>query len=214
MNIQQIQNSKTKLIGKTIKYQEQITSTHIIAKQIATRKINSTAKIQFTDEPKTTSRIETINGTIILADLQTAGIGTKGRKWYTGKGKNIAMTIILKPKCKIEKLQNLTKTIAISMQQAIKELYQYYLTIKEPNDLLLNGKKICGILTEISTISEQINYLLISVGFNVNEEEFSPETETIATSLKKEYHKDFQREEIITKFIEILENNILEEIEL
>lgn len=183
MKIQQIQNSKTNLIGKTIKYQEQITSTHTIAKQKATNE-------------------ETINGTILLADLQTAGIGTKGRKWYTGKGKNIAMTIILKPKCKIEKLQNLTKTIAISMQQAIKELYQYDLVIKEPNDLLLNGKKICGILTEISTISEHINYLLISVGFNVNEEEFSPETENIATSLKKEYHKKFQREDIITRFIE------------
>lgn len=195
MNIQQIQNSKTTLIGKTIKYQEQITSTHTIAKQKATNE-------------------ETINGTIILADLQTAGIGTKGRKWYTGKGKNIAMTIILKPKCKIEKLQNLTKTIAISMQQAIKELYKYELTIKEPNDLILNGKKISGILTEINTISEHINYLLISVGFNVNEETFSPETENIATSLKKEYCKEFQREDIITRFIEILENNILEEIEL
>ena len=193
MNIQQIQKSKTKLIGKTIKYQEQITSTHTIAKQMATKGTN---------------------GTIILADLQTAGIGTKGRKWYTGKGKNIAMTIMLKPKCKIEKLQNLTKTIAISMQQAIKELYNYELTIKEPNDLLLNGKKICGILTEINTISEYINYLLISVGFNVNEEKFSPETENIATSLKKEYNKEFKREDIITRFIEILENNILEEIEL
>ena len=195
MKIQRIKNSKTNLIGKTIKYQEQITSTHTIAKQKATNE-------------------EIVNGTIILADLQTSGIGTKGRKWYTGKGKNIAMTIILKPKCKIKKLQNLTKTIAISMQQAIKELYQYELTIKEPNDLILNGKKICGILTEINTISEHINYLLISVGFNVNEEEFSPETENIATSLKKEYHKDFQREDIITRFIEILENNILEEIEL
>lgn len=196
MNIQQIQNSKTKLIGKNIKYQEQITSTHNIAKQIATNETQNQ------------------NGTILLADLQTAGIGTKGRKWYTGKAKNIAMTIILKPKCKIERLQNLTKTIAISMQKAIKELYQYELTIKEPNDLLLNGKKICGILTEINTISEHINYLLISVGFNVNEEKFSPETENIATSLKKEFHKEFQREDIITKFIEILENNIIEEIEL
>ena len=196
MNIQKIQKAQTKIIGKTIKYQEQITSTHTIAKKIAT------------EEKKF------INGTIIIADLQTAGIGTKGRKWYTGKGKNIAMTIMLKPKCKIQKLQNLPKTIAISMKQAIKELYQYELTIKEPNDLLLKGKKICGILTEINTISEQINYLLISVGFNVNEEKFSPETENIATSLKKEFYKGFQREDIITRFIEILENNIIEEIEL
>lgn len=193
MNVEDIKKAKTILIGKNIKYYEQITSTHTMAKQIS---------------------LQDVNGTILLADLQTAGIGTKGRKWYTGKGKNIAMTIILKPKCKIEKLKNLTKIIAISMQQAIQELYNYELTIKEPNDLLLNGKKICGILTEINTIAEHINYLLISVGFNVNEEEFSQETENIATSLKKEYHKDFKREDIIIKFIEKLEDNILEEIEL
>ena len=191
MNVEDIKKAKTILIGKNIKYYEQITSTHTMAKQIS---------------------LQDVNGTILLADLQTAGIGTKGRKWYTGKGKNIAMTIILKPKCKIEKLKNLTKIIAISMQQAIQELYNYELTIKEPNDLLLNGKKICGILTEINTIAEHINYLLISVGFNVNEEEFSQETENIATSLKKEYHKDFKREDIIIKFIEKLEDNILEEI--
>lgn len=193
MNVEDIKKAKTTLIGKNIKYYEQITSTHTMAKQIS---------------------LQDVNGTILLADLQTAGIGTKGRKWYTGKGKNIAMTIILKPNCKIEKLKNLTKIIAISMQQAIQELYNYELTIKEPNDLLLNGKKICGILTEINTIAEHINYLLISVGFNVNEEEFSQETENIATSLKKEYHKDFKREDIIIKFIEKLEDNILEEIEL
>lgn len=193
MNVEDIKKAKTTLIGKNIKYYEQITSTHIMAKQIS---------------------LQDVNGTILLADLQTAGIGTKGRKWYTGKGKNIAMTIILKPKCKIEKLKNLTKIIAITMKQAIQELYNYELTIKEPNDLLLNDKKICGILTEINTIAEHINYLLISVGFNVNEEEFSQETEKIATSLKKEYHKDFKREDIIIKFIEKLEDNILEEIEL
>lgn len=208
MNIQKIQKSQTKIIGKTIKYQEQITSTHTIAKQMATEANKQTKRNELTKEH------QFINGKILLADLQTAGIGTKGRKWYTGKGKNIAMTIMLKPKCQIEKLQNLTKIIAISMQQAIKELYQYELTIKEPNDLLLNEKKICGILTEINTISEQINYLLISVGFNVNEENFSSETENIATSLKKEFNKEFQREDIITRFIEILENNIIEEIEL
>ena len=73
---------------------------------------------------------------------------------------------------------------------------------------MLNGKKVCGILTEINTISEKINYLLISLGCNVNEEEFSKETENLATSLKKEFKKKFSREDIIKKFIEILEKEI------
>ena len=94
------------------------------------------------------------------------------------------------------------------MQKAIYELYQISLQVKKPNDLILNGKKICGILTEINTVSGKINYLLISLGFNVNEDKFSKETEGIATSLKKEYKKDFIREDIIKKFIEILEKEI------
>ena len=194
MNIEKIKQSQTKIIGKTIEYHEQITSTHTYAKGIAKNKNN--------------------NGKIIITDVQTQGIGTKGRTWYTGKSKNIAMTIILKPKSEISKLQNHTKTIAICMKQAIFELYNYELTIKEPNDLLLNKKKICGILTEINTTANQINYLLISLGFNVNEEQFSQETSNTATSLKKEYQKEFEREEIISRFIEILENNISEKIEL
>ena len=114
------------------------------------------------------------------------------------------MTIILKPNCKIAQLNNLTVDIAKKIQKAIKELYGYELTIKEPNDLMLNNKKICGILTEINTIGEKINYLLISIGFNVNEENFSEETKNLATSLKKEYNKNFSIEEIIIKILENL----------
>ena len=145
------------------------------------------------------------DGKIIIAEVQTAGIGTKGRKWYTGEGKNIAMTIILHPTCKIEELEGLTIKIAKSIQKAIYELYSYKLEIKKPNDLILNGKKICGILTEIHTMGEKINYLLISFGFNVNEDGFSEETKEIATSLKKEFNKEFKREEIIIKIIDKLE---------
>ena len=115
------------------------------------------------------------------------------------------MTIILKPHCKISELEGLTRKIAKCMQKAIYDLYKYKLEIKEPNDLILNNKKICGILTEINTISEKINFLLISLGFNVNEDEFSEETKNIATSLKKEFGKEFIREDIIIKFIENLE---------
>ncbi len=188
MNLEWIKNANTKKIGKQIEYFEEISSTHIYAKTIAIE--------------------ENVDGKIILAEMQTNGIGTKGRQWYTGKNKNIAMTIILKPKCKIDKLEGLTIAIAKSMQQAIQELYQVHLEIKEPNDLMLNGKKICGILTEINTMSGKIHYLLISLGFNVNEDCFSKETQMLATSLKKEFTKVFQREEIIKKFIEILEKEI------
>ncbi len=115
------------------------------------------------------------------------------------------MTIILQPKCKITDLKNLTIEIANCMQKIIYDLFEIRLDIKEPNDLILKGKKISGILTEINTIGEKINYLLISVGFNVNEENFSDELKDIATSLKKEFNKDFSREDIIVDFIRNLE---------
>ena len=119
------------------------------------------------------------------------------------------MTIILKPSCKACNLKDLTVDIAKTMKKTIFELYNIELKIKEPNDLLLNNKKICGILTQINSIGENINYLLISFGFNVNEEDFSDEIKEIATSLKKEFNKEFEREEIIKKFIEKLEKLIL-----
>lgn len=186
MNLEKIKESKTKIIGKKIEYYKEIESTHLYAKTIAEEEEN--------------------NGKVLLAEVQTGGIGTKGRRWYTGEGKNLAVTIILHPKVKVGKLDNLTVEIAKKIKEAIYELYGYELKIKKPNDLMFNNKKICGILTEIHTQGEKIKYLLISFGFNVNEDEFSEETKDIATSLKKETGKEFSREEILCRIIEKLEN--------
>lgn len=185
MNLEKIRNAKTKIIGKKIEYFKEIESTHIYGRKIAEDKES--------------------DGKVLLAEVQTGGIGTKGRSWYTGYGKNIAMTIILHPKCKIDELDNLTVEIAEKIKEAIYELYVYKLEIKKPNDLIFNGKKICGILTELHSQGEKIKYLLISFGVNVNEDEFSEETKDIATSLKKETGKEFDREEIICRITEKLE---------
>lgn len=189
MNLTTIKQAKTKYLGKQIEYYPELSSTHLWAKELIRKE-----------------KLE--QGKIILADQQTQGIGTKGRQWYTGKAKNIAMTIILKPHCSLASLEGLTVTIAETMKQTIQELYAYPLTRKEPNDLLLNEKKISGILTEVHTSAGELHDLLISIGFNVNEEYFSEETKNIATSLKQEYHQEFSREEIIVRFLEILEQQL------
>ena len=185
MDLEKIKNAKTKKIGNNVEYFKEIESTHLYAKKIAENVENE--------------------GMLLLAEVQTGGIGTKGRSWYTGYGKNIAATIILHPKCKINKLDNLTTEIAEKIRDAIYELYGYELKIKKPNDLMFNDKKICGILTEVHTQGEKIKYLLISFGFNVNEDKFPDETKNIATSLKKETGKEFKREEIVVRIIEKLE---------
>ena len=188
MNIEIIKRANTKNIGKEIEYFKEIDSTHKYAKKIVAK--------------------QKANGKVIIAETQTEGIGTKGRKWYTGENKNIAMTILLKPQCTIQDLENITVKIAECMEKTVEELYKIRLEIKEPNDLMLCQKKIGGILTEFATMAGKIQYLLISLGMNINEEQFSKETEMIATSLKKEYGKTFKREEIIKKFIENLEKEI------
>ncbi len=190
MDINKIKKANTKIIGKKIEYYKEIESTSIYAKQIAKK--------------------EESNGKIIIAEKQTKGIGTKGRVWYTGN-KNIAMTIILKPKCTVKQLEGFTIRIANYIKETIKELYNIELKIKEPNDLIINNKKIGGILTEICTEGNKIKYMLIGIGFNVYEERFTEQTIGIATSLKKEFENlniEFDKEDIIIKIIEKLEKEI------
>ena len=146
--------------------------------------------------------------TAIIANKQTAGIGTKGRNWFTGTDKNIAISIIYKPKCEVRKLERITIIIAEILKKVIDDLYKIKLEIKEPNDLMLNNKKICGILTESNIIGDRVNYLIISIGFNVNENKFPKELENIATSLRKETGKEFDKEKILQKMIKNLENII------
>ena len=182
MNLEKIKNAKTQYLGKNIIYFPELTSTQDIAKQ---------AKYK--------------NGTIIITDYQTNGKGTKDRKWLVTKQKNITMTLILYPNIELDKLNGITVNIATAIKQAIFKLYEYELTIKKPNDLLLNGKKIAGILTESKTIKNEVTNLYIGIGFNVNEENFDTKISSIATSLKKEYGKEFEREEIIGTILEQIE---------
>jgi len=142
---------------------------------------------------------------VLIAEYQTKGKGTHGRVWESEKGKNILMTIILYPECNIRELEGLTLKIAQNIVEIIKELYDIELSIKEPNDIILNGKKLGGILTETQVMNEQVKNLLIGIGLNVNQEEFSGNLN--ATSLKKEFKKEFNKQDIIDKIIQKTEQS-------
>lgn len=174
----------TKLIGKNIIYQREIDSTQEMAKQLL-------------------GKVE--EGTIIIADKQTAGIGTHGRSWYTGE-ESLAFTIILYPDCQVEALEGFTYKIASYMIETIKELYGITLEIKLPNDIVWQKKKMAGILTQTNIEGKKVKNLLIGVGMNINGEKFPQELEKIATSLKKEFGVEGNKEQIIAKFLEKLEN--------
>lgn len=188
MDIEKIKKANTKYLGKQMQYYKELGSTQDKAKELV--------------------NLNVANGTIVITENQTKGKGTKGRTWYSSMGKNITMTIIIYPNCIIDKLDGITLRIAEIMQNVILKLYNIKLEIKLPNDLMLYNKKIAGILTETKILKNEVQQLLIGIGFNVNETEFSKETINIATSLKKEYNKEFSIEDIIISFIEELERKI------
>ena len=179
-----------------------------IGKKIGTKVIALDTVDSTQEEAKRRMKNNEESGTIIWANQQTAGRGTHERKWYSGKGENIAFTVILYPNCAIENLENITVNIAHSIARTINELYGYTLEIKKPNDLMLHGKKIGGILTEITTLGETVETLLIGIGFNVNQEKMPKELEEIATSLAIEYNKKFSIKEIGEKICLNLKEDI------
>lgn len=176
---------ETKIIAKNKIYFKEIDSTQIQAKQLAEKNIE--------------------NGTIVITDYQTGGIGTHGRSWYSEREKNLAFSLIIYPKCTIQKLDTLSIDIARCITRAIEKLYGYKLSIKTPNDIIYNKKKMGGILTQIVTNGKKIKYLIVGIGFNVNGENFPEELKEIATSMKLEFRKEFSRVEILNEFCNLFE---------
>ena len=127
---------------------------------------------------------------IISADIQTDGIGTHGRTWYTTQKGNIAFSIGLELNKSINKLNNLTIEIAEIILEVFENLYQIKLKIKQPNDIMINNQKVGGILTETKLQGEIVKYLVIGIGINTNNEE-------ISTSIKKEFGIEIDNSKVI-----------------
>ena len=153
------------------------------------------------------------DGTIIIADIQDSAIGTHGRVWYTDEENNIAFSIYLKPNCKVSKLNGITIEIAQILVNIFKDKYNIKLEIKEPNDLVVNNKKIGGILTETKLNGETAKYMVIGIGINTNKTKFNKEICDIASSIKKEFGIQVDRQIIIEEFCNQFEKNYKEKIE-
>lgn len=154
----------TDFIGKNIEYHDTITSTNIRAKEIAS----------FSDE-----------GTVIVAEEQTMGRGRLGRSWTSPKGKGLWFSIILKPHVNPQKISKITLIGAAAVHRALKDL-DIQSHIKWPNDIVVEGKKLCGILTEMFFKNPNTYYVIMGIGVNVNldEDDFPEELKNKATSLK------------------------------
>lgn len=145
------------------------------------------------------------HGTVVVADKQTAGKGRRGRTWESPSGDNIYMSILLRPKLAPQKAPMLTLVMAYSVALAIRKLGFLDVQIKWPNDLILSGKKICGILTEMQMNGQEIENVIVGVGINVNTTTFPKELEEKATSLYLEGKTKIQRDMLIQSVIEAFE---------
>lgn len=152
---------------------------------------------------------EAPDGLVVMAKNQIKGIGTKGRTWYTSKDKNLTFSILLKPNCNIKNIENLTIITAKVIVEVIKELYGYELKIKYPNDIIINDRKLGGILTEATIFQEKVKKIIIGIGLNINQEEFCEELKDIATSLKKEFGKEYDKMEILFNFLNKFEKEYM-----
>lgn len=146
-------------------------------------------------------------GQIVVADAQSAGKGRRGRSFASPKGKGIYFSYLLRPTRMTPELSTLTARTAVAVQRAIQTVCGVRTGIKWVNDLVLHGKKVCGILTEMSVEDGKIQYVIIGIGINVNEEtiDFPEELREIATSLSMELGKTFSREKLIGEMVRELD---------
>ena len=147
------------------------------------------------------------HGTLVVADEQTQGRGRRGRSWESPRGTTVSMTLILRPDLEPVRASMLTIVMGLSVAQGLQELLDVPVQIKWPNDAVLNGHKLCGILTEMSTQIDYINHVTVGVGINVNMTEFPEEIRGTATSLRLETGHVVKRARLIAAIMERLEQN-------
>lgn len=134
-------------------------------------------------------------GTLALAEFQSAGRGRLGRSWEVPEGTSVMMSILLRPKFEPQYAPMLTLVMGMAVAKAVKKL-GFDVSIKWPNDVVVSHKKICGILTEMGVRDGKIDYAVIGVGINVNIREFPEEMADKATSLYLESGREFDRSQI------------------
>ena len=138
-----------------------------------------------------------VHGTLAVADAQTGGKGRRGRPWNAPRGVGIWMSLLLRPDIAPADASMITLISALAVSDGIRETTGLDSVIKWPNDVVVNGKKLCGILTEMSSEIDHVNYVVPGIGINVNTESFPEEIRQVATSVYLETGKKANRSRII-----------------
>jgi len=179
---------KTRKMGHHVHFEETVTSTQKIAQTLA----NEGAE----------------EGTIVVAEQQTNGRGRMARQWYSPSGTGIWMSLIIRPNIAVQATPQLTLLTAVAIVQAIEEITPLKPDIKWPNDILINGKKLVGILTELQAEADRVHSIIIGTGINVNQSitDFPEELHHVATSIHLETDKQWDRAQLIQEILLKFEN--------
>ncbi len=146
-------------------------------------------------------------GAVVLAEEQTAGRGRAGRKWHSERAAGIYATLLLRPKLAPVQAPLLTMMAGLSAHTAVQAVTGLEVDLKWPNDLLIQGKKVGGILTEMHAEPGQIRFVIVGIGLNVNQEKFPGELANTATSLRAETGKPQSRMELLVRLLREFEGD-------
>lgn len=176
----------TEWVAKEVLYFDTIDSTNIKAQELAEKGY--------------------LSGTLVVADKQESGKGRRGRSWVSPSGTGIFMTLMIKPDINPNNASMLTLVAALAVAKAITSVTGEEAMIKWPNDIVVNGKKVCGILTEMNAQFDYINHIVVGIGINVHNESFPEEISQMASSLMIEAGgKRFHRAQIIAETMSYFE---------
>jgi len=186
--VNQLQGLCTKRLGKYILFSHEVDSTNKLAKELAMYGAHE--------------------GTVVIAETQTRGRGRLDREWASPTG-GLWFSIILRPKLRPAEAVKLTFVAGLAVAEVLGETFGLKAETKWPNDVLVNGRKICGILTEMNTTGETVNFVVVGIGVNANfdvEKVFPESLRKIATSLENELGRKVQLGELFRALLERLEN--------
>jgi BirA family biotin operon repressor/biotin-[acetyl-CoA-carboxylase] ligase len=178
---------KTKIMGNTIHLFPEVVSTNTLAMDMAAR--------------------GAADGTVVIAETQTGGKGRLGRTWISSKG-NLSLSAILRPIIPTHKAPLITLMGAVAVASAIRTQCEVPAMIKWPNDILISGKKVCGLLTEMSAEQDRIRHIVLGIGVDVNMalDELPPDVRALTTTLATEAGKQIDRTALLQEILRALDH--------
>lgn len=141
------------------------------------------------------------NGTVILTEFQTKGRGRKDREWISDKEQNLLFSLLLTKNLNQEKINILNLGASLAVAQSIENLFQLDVSLKWPNDVLISGKKVAGILLESTSKGDKFDRVVVGIGINVNQANFTGKFLIHPTSIRREFKKSVSRERLLSEVL-------------